>query len=738
MHYLICCLLVLCALGMACAQTVEFFGPLPHWVNVKTAYGAKGDGVTDDTAALQRACNEVSEGAHSRFLYFPAGTYRVTQTLRLYTKQNANLFGEDPAITTLKWDGPDGNILLDCNGIYNSRISRLTFDGGNKASEALRIDWDMKRNYYTGNNEYSDLILKDAAEGITAGKSDGACAESIVLRCKFLNCWKKGYGIYNFNALNWWIWYSTFEDCGVGAGNAGGAGMFHVYHCLFRRSKVSDIALFHSGGFGIRDNFSVGSKMFLVAKRNEQWGNKIAMQGNTIIDPIDDTAVHLEYPGTLTMLDNVIRSRPGANGPVVQMGGETDGELVALGNIFTVKNTYLAHGRIFNQDDKVVAPDAISAKEPKLPGVLPKVQRAIFEVLANGDGAAIQRAIDAAIASGKPRPVVHIPSGDFLVSQPITVPAGKDVQIVGDGLNNGTNLRWNGAAGQPIIHLLGPSRAGISDLQLIGMGKARGNCIAIDHADQPGGRVFIQHIVTSKNTNAAVLLDGIDDTVMEMRGQNGGDIEEHVMVIGGAKGQAGVPTTGGARVFGTNSGMFAVKDGGRMLIRDLYCENKPEPCLLLTGRATFTLDCGDYKRTYKPTGPGVEIKDFTGKASFLAVSFIDTPVQVDGGGPQTNVLVAGSGQTTLTKYAGPWLTNNTPTAHALFLNVMGEKSTVLPNEGEITPDFIREMYAQTRTEIPCPWPLIPTPNGATDVRIFRITAYDGINGVLISGGTATP
>jgi sugar lactone lactonase YvrE len=66
------------------------------WVNLR-ALGAKGDGVTDDTAAIKKAI------AEHRTLYFPSGHYLVTDTIAL--KPDTVLIGLNPSTTQI--DLPD-------------------------------------------------------------------------------------------------------------------------------------------------------------------------------------------------------------------------------------------------------------------------------------------------------------------------------------------------------------------------------------------------------------------------------------------------------------------------------------------------------------------------------------------------------------------------------------------------------------------------------------------------------
>jgi hypothetical protein len=66
------------------------FPAIDTWANLKTL-GAKGDGVTDDTQAIQAAIDKYET------IYVPQGWYRVSQTIKL--KPNTKLIGLNPIAT---------------------------------------------------------------------------------------------------------------------------------------------------------------------------------------------------------------------------------------------------------------------------------------------------------------------------------------------------------------------------------------------------------------------------------------------------------------------------------------------------------------------------------------------------------------------------------------------------------------------------------------------------------------
>jgi hypothetical protein len=228
-------------------------------MDVKRDFGAVGDGKTDDTPAIQRALDALRQHDRGSVLYFPAGTYRITQTLTTIRKAHqdnmVSVIGEDPAKVTLQWDGKEGGTLFQWCAWY-AKFSRITLDGAGTTDVCLAYGLG-----FSTYNETSDLVCKDAKTGILFGqpKSKGQ-AENEVLRCRFDRC---GVGIQtvNWNSMDIWVWYCTFEDCDRGIRNV--MGNWHAWKNLFMRSKISDVSLQNLMAFSVVDNTSVGSKCFL-------------------------------------------------------------------------------------------------------------------------------------------------------------------------------------------------------------------------------------------------------------------------------------------------------------------------------------------------------------------------------------------------------------------------------------------------------------------------------------------
>jgi hypothetical protein len=142
----------------------EFTGPLPSWKNIKTDFGAKGDGITDDAPAITAALYSFKDiyNIKNSVLYFPAGTYRLGSTILNDDRSSDGtsytglaIVGEDPTNTILLWDGPAEGTMFRLDGWY-LKISRLTFDGKNKVKTGILRDGGFGTSV-----EYSDLVFKD-------------------------------------------------------------------------------------------------------------------------------------------------------------------------------------------------------------------------------------------------------------------------------------------------------------------------------------------------------------------------------------------------------------------------------------------------------------------------------------------------------------------------------------------------------------------------------------------------
>jgi hypothetical protein len=128
-------------------------------VDVKSKYGAKGDGVTDDTAALQKAIDKIKGIPDG--LYFPRGTYLVSDSVGIFNGKAhsrdrfLSLQGQSEAGTVIRlkdncpgFDDPKkGKIVLSVyegqgsGDVMHSYVRNLTVDvgRGNPGAVGLRF-----------------------------------------------------------------------------------------------------------------------------------------------------------------------------------------------------------------------------------------------------------------------------------------------------------------------------------------------------------------------------------------------------------------------------------------------------------------------------------------------------------------------------------------------------------------------------------------------------------------------
>lgn len=733
------------------AQTVtfyetgeEFVGSFPSWKNVKTDYGAKGDGISDDTAAIQKALDELRnvQGNSWTTLYFPAGVYRIEKTLITKRKEHndwlgCQIIGEDPATTVLQWHGAEGEWMIGLDAWY-CKVSRLSFDGRGSAGTGL-----MRWNNFSTFCELSDLWFRDIkGPGICLGSETNnheGQAEHAVERCRFSRC---GTGILtaDWNTMDIYIWWCLFEDCGRGIHNK--MGGYQAFENVFLRSKESDLSTQNNHVFNIVHNTSIGSKCFIGG-----FAARGYVQGNRIYDTTDSIAM----PTTECMIDNVVRSRDSNPGPVLK---RTSRNCLLVGNTFTATDAVPPGSeRMFQLAEKVVQRESIPIPATvSLPAPLLNKHRKIFKVRSgSGDAAGeIQRQINAAAEEGFG--VVHLPKGKYTLKQTIVVPAGKRIQIVGDGGNeHGSVIQWQGQGSGPGLKFLGPSLATIRDLSLSFVSSGA-DALVVENCDQAGGRVFCDQIVCggnerSKRCDIAVLVDGVEQSdVTFLNGGWGEFTRAGVLVKGGPLRQRGGKAPGQVSLLlgalGNNEyRLIDMQEGGEVLACGFRDETPRAGALLDLGKNSsgkISIMGMSWAATPSANQPFINVNDFAGTLAYVG-NYVGSGYdendgsfffQISGNGSKTHVLSAGNEFTSLhsTNVPNVWRDTSNPAANAILINcigggvnqrhyeipnVVGQKIDSPPHETNILEALsqIREL----RTEAP-----IPRENGVTDLKLIRI------------------
>jgi len=692
------------------ANSDEFNGAFPSWANLKTEYGAVGDGKADDTAALQKALDDLwnRESVSKTVVYMPAGTYRITRILVVKRGSNPHatlgrgLIGEDPDKCVIRWDGAQGQSMILFQP-WHARIARLTLDGAGKAGTCLEHDDE-----FITNNEFSDIVFKDAEFGIKAGRKAGI-AETSVIRCRFYRCSKAGISIQNWNSLDWFIWYCYFEDCDKAVTNQFEAGLFYVYDCVFVRSKSADLSIGHPGYLSMRRCISVGSKRFFLATFTGA-SSFLTFDQNVIVAGDTTEPINVQNDGKILLIDNMIS----AKGRVVEGGRSV---LTSVGNTYsTPSGQPLAGRKIVSAED---GSGEFKAPTPAPVPFAPYVRRHVTEIARGASVADIQKAVDDAAALRGQRPVIHIPAGEYKFSTPLNIPEMSDVQVIGDGSRSTV-------IGKIVVATR--SRVVLKDLYCR---PDEGTAISII-GDPADSRIIIQHSgnETLESTKLGLLFDRLQNVNVYLADAYfGGKVA--VKMVGPGK---GTENRSGGRVVihdgatSNNELTYELSDGGWLLVRDIWYETGTASAALpryarLTGSGTFTLNCAQVTHGRRADPPGILIENFSGRVSLLETCItcqghgIEYPeVVVRGGGKDTEVLLL---QTTCD---GDYLKSENPQARVVRTQSMtydpnGSKDA--PDVGTADPEFLVRMLKQTRkVHVPFYDPLPSAEAG--DVRLYRV------------------
>ena len=711
----------------------EFVGPFPNWVNVKTTFGAIGDGVADDTAALQSALNSVGyHHGQPETVWIPAGTYRITNTLSLTAKQlGVVVVGEDPTTTKLVWDGPSTGAMFATHSALCAAIARITLDGSDRADTGLDLNNDPGATFSYNNRVYDSSFTR-----MKYGIRIGFAGETFIDRVRFTAISEAGVSTENYNALDVFVRDSYFEHCTRGLTNKIVQGHFHVYSSVFLGSSIADMEVDGPNYFSERGNISVGSHAFFVHIASRLEAAEITLEDNLIVDSTSSPVVMDD--GQLMLIDNTILLPVSANYPIVATISSNPPDLFVIGNTLSHIPLSLAQTpRSISFENNVVPRGRFNIVPPSPAPFLPNRHRPRLDLPIGSGARQIQQALDWASTLAGERPVVHLPYGAYGIDKTLVIPAGSDVQVVGDGYVYGTILYSQGVGNAPVFHLEDPARATFRQI-VIDEGSAPATGFQIDVKDIPGSRVVTSG--TTVRPGTGIRLNGLDHVIVEARSTDVTAIHHAFDVIGGDVSVSGAYTFGRFSLFGGDSQStaidgteFDVRSRGNITLQEDWHDGAaPSPLYAnLNGSGTVTIQGSEIGTPGTPGTDPFRINGFNGSISILSFALENSPIHIFGDTSQTRSLVLG-GLEIDHNYRGPLVSGPANSGNVAALNRHWYVDppcpcswNLEPDRASIDPAFIKEMLSRIRGIRPAPLEL--SDSELTDVR------FDGVS----VGGTGS-
>lgn len=538
------------------AETFE--GPFNSWVNLKTAFGAAGDGLTDDTAAFQAALDAIHE--KPAVLWIPRGTYVITKPLRLAGTANTTILGENPLTTTLQWEGSPGATLITFQGCMGLNFGRLSLDGSSQAAELLELTWDDVSNYYPTRNFIHDSRFLNVGTGVHTGWA----GETTIDRVHFDHNTVAGISLGDFNALNFNIVDSLFTNNAIGVTNSYGAGAFNISNSVFQGSTQSDISIGNTGPFSFRNNLSVGSRRFLQTAMTGAPAS-ILIQNNVIYNPITDP-LYIGNPGSLSLIDNNFVHL--ASGLHLLVGGAASPlTFMALGNTYAVSEPYAGYlGKYTALDEAAsLSVENVSWVVPSEVYVPQHSGRTVYDLPSSVSASELQATLSGAAQKGG---VIHLPAGTYHLAQTLEIANGSNIELDGDGAI--TDIAASPDLNGPMIKVQS-GQVVFRDVQFSSStSSASQSSVEIDVPDLPSSRVECDECATNATAGSGFSMDGVDQALLVMKvgtmNASGSGFAE--VIHGGPLQQGGNTTLGRTNNYMTSMSELQLDEAGSLLVED--------------------------------------------------------------------------------------------------------------------------------------------------------------------------
>jgi len=644
--------------------------PRSDWIDVTrdVTPAARGDGVADDTKAIQAGLNRLRDGDT---LFLPPGTYRITNTLVVNGPRVGILIAGCGRNTRIVWDGPDGGVMFWSNGVAYSRYVGIVWDGRNKA--AVAVDHAARKRFETEVQHRNEAFLRCTQFGIRIGwKQKIASAEILYRNCLFEEC-GVGVGFLSFNDYDNTFDRCEFRRCGTGIMDR--HGNFYARNCRFIESRKADFDILSEHGDSIRRCVSVGSRLFLRCRsivapmvieacRIRGWSSP-------------DGAVELHCAPVL-MFDCVFEQpKPGA-GPPVRI--RRPDQVLLLSNVAgpsgPVRPKTLKQTRVYRLPDGTVhntPPEAdadVLDQRPWRDGPLFDARRNFG---AKGDGkaddtAAIQAAIEAAVKHGGAA-TAYIPRGRYLVRRTLRIP-GPSCRIEGGGSGFRTALIWGGPENAPILHVPEGGRVVVANLA-IGHSdlsrSPRSADILVTGAPRPLhlllDYVFVFGMYQKTPNRGGLVLDGLDadDTVLiehlqgNLRIRNSGrarilartSYEGTITLEGPSVGDEQTFPGFLTRLTTIADPTLVVRDNASVVMSDWYVEQALSHIRASGGRSKSPgrIILQQHKIQMNSEGPLMTVDGFNGLVAFAPAQFYCKPPNMvfsGAPGPSFALLIGGA------------------------------------------------------------------------------------------------